>query len=191
MSRKKSRSQRKKRKVAQSQEMPARQYSGLTLWGLVIVGIALAAFAIGPFIHFDLARQQADETDPTRNTVAARGADGEELPLDSGEPPLQFQPSWIDFGPVDPNTMHETTATVTNTGDRVLQILRAGASCPCTEIGLPARRRLDPGESMNIHVKMDSEARPGLKTVNGRIFVAGYESPAEFSVSVDVADLDG
>lgn len=191
MSRKKNRSSRRKKAVAHSDTVPARRYSGLTFWGLIVVGVALAAFAIGPFARFDLAQQQAEDTSSltaSENVIPARGDDGSALPMDPGAPPIQFQPSRIEFGDSAPNTMHNTVTQITNTGNETLQIVRGAASCACTQVELPARRQLEPGASMNINITMDSEARPGLKTVTARVFAAGFEAPATLPVTVTVIE---
>ncbi len=190
MSRKKNRANRRKKTVTQGDTVPARRYSGLTVWGLIVVGVALAAFAIGPFARFDLAQQQAEEASATatENVIPARADDGSALPLDPGAPPIQFRPGRIEFGESAPNTMHDAVAQITNTGRETLQIVRGGASCPCTQLELPARRRLEPGASMNINITMDSENRAGLKTVTARVFAAGFEAPATLPVTVTVIE---
>lgn len=97
------------------------------------------------------------------NDAASKIKDGEvnaEIVTGNGTPAFSFVTENHDFGVIDEGTIAEYDFEFTNTGDAPLIISNAQGSCGCT-VPNPPKEPIAPGEVGKIHVKFDSNGKPG------------------------------
>lgn len=77
------------------------------------------------------------------------------------QPKLEFSKIVHDFGKVEEGKIVETTFEFKNTGQGILEIIDVKTSCGCTA-AIPKKRKLNPGESSEIKVELDTTNRVGI-----------------------------
>lgn len=85
------------------------------------------------------------------------------------------EPTRLDMGQIPTEDSKTTTVTLTNNGDEPRKVIDCKGSCSCTSIDCPRGRVLEPGETVDVTVKMDGGARPAKLTKTMRFIVEGQE----------------
>lgn len=74
---------------------------------------------------------------------------------------VKAEPTVLDFGDVPTNDSKEIKLRLVNTGDTPRTILRANASCGCTALRVTPNTVIEPGEALDIDVRLSGGATPG------------------------------
>ncbi len=93
----------------------------------------------------------------------------DEKPVEVKIPKLKLSKNQYDFGKVEEGKLVEVKIGLKNTGKGVLEIQDVKTSCGCTA-ALVSSKKLNPGESGNIRIELDTANREGIFTRTVTIF---------------------
>ena len=79
-------------------------------------------------------------------------------------PGLKVDAAGYDFGEFYANAEQAHTFTVTNGGDKAVNLGRVRAGCPCTMVELSAKE-LKPGESATVAIRLNANSQSGVFTL--------------------------
>lgn len=103
-------------------------------------------------------------------------------PPNAAPPALEVAPQTIELGDIIPETKHQASVRLTNTGDETIQIRDARSTCWCTVATLE-KTLLEPGESMTLNAEVEA---PDMLGELGRVifvFIEGYSQPVSINVN--------
>lgn len=104
-----------------------------------------------------------------------------------GVPPIQLQPSLLDFGFVPPSSASTGTIALVNTGPKALKILAVQPSCKCTTISDLAGKEIPTGGSVDLEATLDAQPAPGPKRAQIRVLIEGYTQVVTVQLQAEVA----
>ncbi|NJN27670.1 MAG: DUF1573 domain-containing protein [Cyclobacteriaceae bacterium] len=110
-----------------------------------------------------LERRIAELENKSNTTTQNESAGSDEESNMSEYAQMTFEMTEYDFGSVKEGDIVDYTFKFTNTGENMLVISKATATCGCTVPEWP-KEPIKPGESGEIRVKFDSKGRKDLQT---------------------------
>jgi ankyrin repeat protein len=114
-------------------------------------------------------------------TVAPTAATGTtETPV--GPSTVVLRPETLELGEIPTNDAKSGTVTLVNTGDTPRKVLDCKVSCGCTTTNCQKGKTLEPGEELEIEIKLSGGSRPTrlTKTVT---FLVSDQAPMRMQVS--------
>lgn len=128
--------------------------------------------------------------DTLREPARARDLPSRPVVQPKVKPPVVFDPPELDFGTILPDTELRGTVEVRNTGDEPLKVRAMRPDCKCTTVEDLTGKVIEPGESIELTVVIDSGSYQGTHRNEIRFLFEGYEEYGPVAVKL-VSDVAG
>lgn len=117
--------------------------------------------------------------------VPAAPVVGEDGMID-GPPPIQVEPTVLDFGFIAPKQVSKGTFKLWNRGTAPLTVLAVQPSCKCTTTNDLADAVIKPGEFVELEASLDGAPLPSPRKANIKVLIDGYSRVLELELKGEV-----